>query len=484
MSGVGSLLSIARGALLTHETAMQVTSQNIANAENPGYSRQIAVVETNPSANFVYGNVGTGVHVATVTRQRDILLDARYREDSSSAGKFGLREDLLGQLQGIFGEPSDSGLSATMDAFWSSWADLANSPNSGSARVSVQQRGQQVATMLNSFNTRLSDAHRSTLPRIQNAIAEINQTASTVAELNGQIMGAEVGGHSANDLRDKRDMLLDKLASMGGSSVIERLDGSVQVMLGSITLVDGTTARHLAVAPNPPVPPPATPVVDMPLKITALGSSEPLQYVGGQLGATLTIANTDIPGLRQRLDALAASLVQGVNAVHATGFVFPGGATPGVAAGNFFQAPPAGTVITAANIALDMSATGAGSSPTNVAASGVIGGPLDNTLALAMSRLRTATASVTYPAGASPQSYADFYRDTVTVLGLQTSQAHDDASVYSTLADQSDTRRKSVSGVATDEELVQLMRHQAAYAAASKLVSAADEMLKTLINMT
>ena len=119
-------------------------------------------------------------------------------------------------------------------------------------------------------------------------------------------------------------------------------------------------------------------------------------------------------------------------------------------------------------------------SGTNVA------GPGNNEIALRLAGLRTAANQVTYvtPGGATETgSFADFYRDTASRLGTQVTNAASDAQVHATLASQADARRQSISGVNLDEELTTLMRAQQAYAAAAKVISAADEMMQTLVQM-
>src|SRR5687768_12477510 len=134
MSTMANILSTARMAIFAHQTAMQVTSHNIANAETPGYSRQRAqLTEATPQV-MPFGNLGTGVRITDVAQIRDTLLDASFRRESANAAGFGLRRDLLGQLEGIFAEPGDRGFATTLDAFWNAWSDLANTPTSSTAR--------------------------------------------------------------------------------------------------------------------------------------------------------------------------------------------------------------------------------------------------------------------------------------------------------------------------------------------------------------
>ena len=128
------LFSIARSALLTHQTALQTISQNVANAETPGYSRQEAVLSANTPVRLAYGNVGTGVRVQTILSRRDVLLDESFRSANTLAGDAGMRRDLLQQIDSVFGEPSDAGMANALDQFWNAWSDLSAQPGSLAAR--------------------------------------------------------------------------------------------------------------------------------------------------------------------------------------------------------------------------------------------------------------------------------------------------------------------------------------------------------------
>jgi hypothetical protein len=233
------LFSIARTALSAHQVALQTISHNIANAETPGYSRQEAVLSANTPVRMHYGNLGTGVNVETILRKRDILLDEGFRTANGSRGNAELRRDGLVALEGIFGEPTDAGMSNALDQFWNAWGDLATSPNSGAARSVVQQRGVQLAGLFGSYDSALTAQRSSSIDRLSNTVSQINQLAGQVAELNTRILTAESGSGSANDLRDQRDLLLDRLSGLGGTRVFPQSNGSVSVVMGNSTLVDG-----------------------------------------------------------------------------------------------------------------------------------------------------------------------------------------------------------------------------------------------------
>jgi len=478
-----SLLSIARTALLTHQTALQTISQNIANAETPGYSRQEAILTANVPVRMPYGNVGTGVQVATIIRKRDLLLDDSYRSASTLAGNAEMRRDLMGQVESVFGEPSDAGMASALDAFWGSWSDLSASPGSLSARSVVQQRGRQVAQLFNAYDTQLTQQRNSTLERLQNTVSTINSIADQVAELNTRIVTSESNGNANNDLRDLRDMKLDELSKIAGARVIPQTDGTTSVLIGNSTLVQGGTARPLSLKLETPNPLPATPLTDVNVRIQLGTSTDRLAPLAGELKSMVDVLNVDIPEARSRLDAMAAQFTTAVNAVHTTGYTFSGNTVPGSAAGNFFEAGTVPNPVSAATIKLDSAIL---SDPLRIAASGNANGPTDNSMAQRLAGLRIVdnTVNWTSSTGATETgSFLSFFRSMVTRIGIDTAAAADNATVYRSLADQSDARRQSVSGVSTDEELVNMMRVQQSYQAATKMIKVADEMMQTLLSL-
>ena len=477
------LFSIARSALVTHQTALQTIAHNIANAETPGYSRQEALLEANTPVHMTYGTVGTGVSVHTIIRKRDILLDDGFRSSNASLGSAETRQQSLSSLEGIFGEPSDAGMSSALDQFWGAWSDLATTPNNGAARAVVQQRGAQVADLFNSFDAGLTAQRVAGVDRLSATVAEINALANTVAQLNGRLVSAEIGGDPANDLRDQRDMVLDQLSKLAGSRVFMQNDGSATVLIGNSNLVDGNSARPLRLEFVQPVPPPAVTPSDIPVRVKLGNSPDALSNMGGEFDAIIRTVNTDIPALRGRLDAMAAALVTAVNDAHTTGFTFTGNSIPGTAAGNFFDAGTVTNPVRGGTIRLD---TTIAADSSKIASSDDVNAPTGNGAATTLATLRVLADTVNYTDsnGVSESgTFLNFFRSTVTRLGIDVRRAEDDATIYTTLAENADTRRQSVSGVNTDEELVQMMKVQQSYTAATKLIRTADEMLQTLLSL-
>jgi flagellar hook-associated protein 1 FlgK len=456
MTTIAGLLSVARSALVAEQAAVQTVGQNIANAETPGYSRQQVLLEQSAPARTPQGIFGTGVALINVLRTRDVLLDQAVRDQSAPAAGFQTRSDLLTRVQAVFGEPTDNGLANAIDAFWSSWSDLASNPANSASKVVVQQRGAALAQTLNHYASQLDDISASAHASLPNLLDEANRLTSQIAALNRQIAVAESGGKSANDLRDSRDRFIDQLGTIVPVTVFDRPDGDNQVNVGGMPLVDGPDAKALTLSNGPPV------------GVTLSGSSTVLRDVGGKLGATMQILNTDIPNTKAALDAIATALITDVNTLHTTGWSPPSGGS-GVL---FFDSTPANAdarhIRLSAAVAADQNAIATGTG---------LNAPGDNTLALSIAALRD--ASPTAPSGSLGAAYLALVS---TVAGAKNA-ADDSASAYKVIANQAEQRRQSASGVSTDEELIALMRHQQAYAAAGKLIQAIDVMSQTVLDM-
>ncbi len=485
MSTFGSILSIARTAIATHQAAMQTASHNLANAETPGYSRQRAELSAKHPQLLGYGNIGTGASVSNVVRLRDEMLDNSYRREAGSRESFLARRDVLSEAEGILGEPSDSGLAPTLDAFWNAWSDLSNNPSNAGARNVVRQRGVQVASALNSYTLRLSDLGNRTRDRLSTTVDQINTLAGQVADLNRQITASEVNGLQAPDLRDERDRIADKLAELAGARTEIQANGTLGVYVRSMMLVDATNARTLEVRGGTQI------------ALGLKGDPDPLVDVAGPIAQMVELVNTELPAIQARLDEFTRGLVNGVNEYHLAGWTAAGDAL-----GNANWVPANGP--TGSRVAFfDPAWTTGGSirlsaaviADVNVIAAGDVQNATGNNntaLGLAalrddngMDALRTRMGAnfATQIGFAAGTTYMEHHATTIADLGVNVADADHQYEVYNTLTRQADGRRASVSGVSIDEELTLMMRHQQAYAAATRIVNAADEMAQALLSM-
>ena len=474
MSSIAGTLSISRSAMQAAQVALQTTSQNIANAGVEGYTVQRVNVAAAHPVNYTYGNVGTGVVVQGVTQARDRLLDTQFRAANGGASYQKSTNGTLTRIEQVFGEPSSTGLASSLDKFWNAWSDLSTDPSSLAARGVVRQRGNEVAGMLNGFAAQIDGVATDTRAGLASDVGKLNKLATQVAQMAPAIVAAESGGQTANDLRDARNRLLDQMSSLVDIQVIDRADGAVGVYMGGRTLVDGTNFHQITVNG-------AQPTV-----LSFAGETSPLPPVGGSIGAAVTSLDVAIPGAMKDLDTLAGSLVRETNAIHRTGIAFPASAPGGISGGNFFDQDP--VVVGSADprqTARGMRVSSYVNNVENIAAAGPgATGSGNADVANKLAALRDTAFSLPTNAGATVSgSMGSFYRYTVTAVALATSQSANQSAVQDTLLSQADTRRQSVTGVATDEELVNMIKQQQAYQAAAKLIGVIDEMAQTLINL-
>ncbi|HXC24250.1 MAG TPA: flagellar hook-associated protein FlgK [Solirubrobacteraceae bacterium] len=424
-------LQTALSGLLAEQQALDVTGNNIANSATEGYSRETAVLETKqpiviPAISPLTGRgaqLGTGVSVETIARVRNSYLDAQYRTQSSALSGASTQSEELTQAQAAFNEPSSSAIASQMSAFWSAWSELANAPASAGAKQGVVAAGTQLATMFHEVSAQLSTISTQAgeqYAALTGPSGEVQDYASQIAELNGQIKLAEEAGQQPGAMLDRRDLLLDKLSSLAQVSVSEQPDGSDTVSFGDAAkpLVEGTTVNW-----------PQT-----------LGEG-----AGGKLGALLTLTGPGgaLASYQAELDNVAGTLASSVNALHTS--------TP------FFS----GT--TAATLAVAVTAAQVQTSSTKAA-----GG---NDVAQAIAALR---------GGAAEQGYAAL----VEQVGSRLRAAEDDQNNLHTTVTAIDNQRQSVSGVSLDEEMTNLITFQRGYQASARTLTAMDSMLETLIEHT
>ena len=464
MPSIAGLLNTARSGMAAAQAQIAATSQNVTNAQTVGYSRQRVLVTAADPQVLPQGIFGTGVRVDGVQRMRDELMDTAFRRDSQSAAFTETRRDALQSVETVLGEPSETGLASSLDQLWSSWSDLSTNPDSNAARSVVRQRAVQVGAQLNQYGNQINDAASVARTRLIESADRVNLLSAQVADLNNRIVAAEASGQQSPDMRDQRDLKADDLAKLIGGAAYRQANGSVNITVGGDSIVDGAnfkTVRVQALKTDPTK-------LGIALGTAPAGGvlTETMYQIGGEAAGFIDAYNNLYPDAIRKLDGIASALVTKTNSLHQTGFI---GAT---AAGNFFA--PAGT--TARTIKVDASIL---ADSSRIAASGIANESGDNSVALAMSQLRQTTVAV----NGQTASISEGYRTVVANLATTVNGANGTAAAARTLTTLSDARRDSVKGVSIDEEMVNLMKFQQAYAAAAKMISVVDEMSQTLINL-
>jgi len=484
-----SLLSIGRSALQANEKAVDVIGQNIANASTPGYSRQrLDLAAATPESLGTIGQLGRGVQIVDISRVRNAFYDTSWRREAGGQAQYQTRQSTLSQISGVLGEPSDSGLGVSLDNLIDSFNSLASNPTDPTARAVVAANATALTDQFQSINQRLTDINTQIGQELGQATTQVNSGLDDLAQLNVQLNAAQ---GKAPDLLDRRDLLLDQLSQLVDTRVIDRGNGTVDVALGGAQLVSaGGAVQHLSGSGGGPYqvqygnPPVAATV--------SSGQIKGLLDAASTLG-TSGSGSARGTGLRGQLDDLALGIVSAVNQIHSsydpTNNPLQPTITPAPsplrAVVPFFD--PAG--VTAGTIALNPTIA---ADPTQIAA-GYSTAPGDTSIALQLSQLRNLVVPIPGAAAAGPNSPAvtagptavlgDYYNGVVAGLGVKTQDAGNRADAESTLVNQIDSQRQDTSGVSIDEEMVKLIQHQQAYAAAARLISTADQMLQDLVNL-
>jgi flagellar hook-associated protein 1 FlgK len=455
MPSLGSILQIATTGLRTQQQALNVTAHNIANASTEGYSRQRAVLTATPGVHLPDGVFGSGAGVSDIQSVRDGLLDSAYFRELTVSSEFDGRATILRRVEGLFEEPSELGLAAALDRFHSAWSELSVNPSSTPVRTVLRQTASVLTQKFDELASGLDAIRQEAEARLQQGVDSANSLMSRIGDLNRQIVSTEADGTTAGDLRDARGRALAELADLLPVQVVERDNGSMGVIVSGVTVVDGAEALSLEVR-----------AAGGAWEIGVVGRTGGLDG-GGRLGGLIDVVNSDLPEVRQGLDDLAAALVEETNLVHRTG-TNPDGAT-GI---DFFD--PVG--VTASSIGLSVEVL----ADERAIAAGTPDGSGDyragaNDVALELASLRDRTL------GALGLSGGDHYRGLVSSVGVAVRSMDQAAESHRILADQADIRRMRVSGVSVDEELVKMIEFQRAYQASARVISAADEMLQSLL---
>jgi flagellar hook-associated protein 1 len=310
-------LNIGASALRTAQTLVDITNQNVANANTPGYSRQTAGVQASPaypmptfSNTGSPGQLGSGVQISNITRQRDGFIDYQLRGQLTSQGRWDMRRDALKQIEAVTNEPSSNGLSTLMTKYWQAWQEVANSPSDAATRASLIEQGKSVADAFNNQSQQLLQQQRDLDEQADLAVTDINNYADQISKINLQIAQVETAGMHANDLRDQRDQLLNKLSSLVKINYTESGDGQVSVYVGNRQLVDRDVA-HTMDAFTPPGQNFAV------IQWASDGAQVNLQ--DGKVQGILEARDQLVQGQLDQLNALAARVIDSVNGLHTSG---------------------------------------------------------------------------------------------------------------------------------------------------------------------
>lgn len=471
MSGLLSSIEIGRTALRAQQIAIAVTGDNIANVNTRGFSRRQVNLQT---ADPVDG-LGNGVRVEDITRARDQILDAQIRFEN---GLFGRLEDMqkaFMTVEGIFSELSGSsaneagavfsqssgvGLSGSLSRFFNAFQDLANNPESGSARAVIAQEGQMMTQTFHRLDDQLQKLQSGLEDEYGRQVDQANDLITEIARLNARIPAERRSAQgTAAALEDRRDTMVDDLSKLMDASVRDNEDGTVRVFANGIMLVDGATgntlSRRVDISGGSSVS-----------RLVMASTGDAVTLTTGSLKGVEEMRDIRIPSYIENLDSLASTVVSEVNRAHSAGFGLNG--TSGT---EFFDS----TGTTARTIQVNSALTA--NTDLIAAASDATHG--NNKVALQISDLRL---SRLFSGGT--KTIEEYYSDLVGNIGAEAKTTYQGAESQRVISEQLSNRRENVRGVSLNEEAANLILFQRAYQAAARVITSVDEMIQTALAMS
>jgi flagellar hook-associated protein 1 len=460
MTQLFGVLSSGMSALLTQQRAINVTGINIANVNTPGYSRQRVNLQTGVPVQIGLGAMASGVTSSGIERIYDRFVGVQLNNENASLGRWESQKGMLERVESVLEENGSYGLNQAFSDFWNAWQDLSLNASGSTERSMVAATSQTLADTIRKKYSDLEQVRDDIQVAVEGGVAEVNRLVDQIAELNQKVASMELNGTDANDYRDSRDLAMKELAGYIDIKSFESEDGQIVV-----STADG---RPLVESGN---------TWNLQTQIAADGHMEVLwpdidgglvdissAIEGGKIGGWLHVRDTQIVDYQDQLDTIAIALRDEVNDLHAAGYGLDG--TTGT---DLFTGSGAADLELNPDVLDHLDLIAASSTAAGVP------GNADN--ALAIYGLRSA---LTVNGTATFESAANTL---VTQVGYDTQTAKANANHQTDMMTYLENYQESVSGVSLDEEMVNLVKYEAAYNAAAKMVSMADDMLNMLMSI-
>lgn len=452
MGSLSSAMWSAAQALDVDQAAVDTTSNNIANENTPGYTREIPVLSEAPPT--LDGNIsyGSGVELQQIQSVRDQVLELRIAEETQQQSSAQAQSNALQQVQSLFSSPTQ-GIGTDFTNFFNSISQLSTDPSNIPDRQAVLTAAQNLATDFNQTESNLDTIQTGLNQTVTQTVGQINSLTQQIAQLNSQVGEMQKLGQDPGTTLDQENQLIDQLSQLTNVNEIQTENGLTLTTGSGSPLVVGGQSFALHTVNG------SSGMVDV---ATAQGQDITSQIQGGSLGGTIQVRDQAIPGILTTIDNLASQFASSFNSAQESGYDLNGNAGQAL----FSVTPGAGAASTL-SVAI--------SDPNLIAASsdGTAGsnGNVANLLAVQTQAL---------PLGANP---VDTYSNLVGQAGNLAAQAQAEVSASTTNLNQLNDQRGAVSGVSVDEETTNLLNYQRAYEAAARVVTTVDSLTQAVLQM-
>ncbi len=457
---ITSILTIAKSAILAQQTAIQVTSNNIANANTTGYVRQQTVLTESTCRTGSTGLIGNGVTAIRIAACYDRYLERSVARQMCSAEEWQVYKSYFSRMESILDE-NTTNLTARVTSFYSAWQALATDPTGTTARLAVVSAGENMCQTIRDIYGVLKNLQAELDEKVGQTVDDVNNILQSIARTN-----AEMARSGANDtsLLAERTALVKQLSGMVNIQYFENTGGTLTVMTsGGKLLVDGSNYNSLLAEES----------ADGVYRVAWLSASGTKVDItedisAGSLKSLIDLRDNQVTAFIDDINDLAVSLADEINAIHNTGYT----ATGVTGIGFFKPVTTTGDYAAVMNLSDEVAA-----SEDYIAATSSTGSTSGNDTALAIAALSSASVTIS---GRST-TYVDQCTSILSKIGSLSENAQTVSDYHQALLSSVETQRDSVSAVSTDEEMVNLVKFQYAYQAAARLLTTADQLLSSLL---
>lgn len=460
MGTLTALLNLTQNALEASQAAIDITSNNVANANTPGYTKEVATWQENDTVSLTNtSRASEGVTVSAVS-QRDPVLNQRVQQQTQLQSASSAESAALSNLQSIFGLTSTSTSAASttigtdLDSFFSSLSSLQASPSNTSVRQGVISAATTLASDFNTASSQIAQQSSSLNQQVTGVVSQVNALTKSIATLNLQIASTSPNS-DAGTLEDQRQQDLTQLSSLIGfdQTKTENNGLTLTTATGALLVSQGQSyaLSTASVSGNTNV-------------IAASGKDITSSISGGSLGGIFQARDQDLPQVSTALDSLAYAIGSAVNTQNQAGLDANGNA------GGAIFTLPVSAVGAASTISVAIS------NPSAIAAAAVGEGSSGDTNAIALSALANTNL-------VSGQTAPGFYASLLTQLGSAASQVSDQDTTQQSSLTQLTTQQSSQSTVSLDQEASNLTLYERSYDAAAKVFTIVDQLMASALNL-
>src|SRR5579872_1556908 len=450
MGSLTSSLWIAANALDVNQAALDATSNNIANANTPGYSRE--VVDLSEQTPVEVGNLtfGTGVNLDQIQSVRNQLLTLQIAEQTSQQNGAQTQLNALQQVQGLFATTTQ-GIGEAMSSFFNGISQLSTNPTDEAQRSSVITAAQTLASSFNQAAASLGTIQSNLNQSVSQTVTQINALTAQIAQINAKVGQMQQLGQDPGGTLDQENQLISQLSQLTNVSETQTQQGLTITTGNGTALVVGNQSFNLQVGNGP------TGMQD----VFSQGQDITSTIQGGTLGGTIQARDQNIPSVLSQLNTLASQFADSFNAAQEKGFDLNG--NPGQALFSYNTAGAAATLSLTTQDPNVIAASSDGTPGSN--------GNITNLMAVETQPL---------PAGEDP---IDTYSNLVAQAGDLTSQAQANVTSSTASLNQLNDQLGALSGVSINEETTNLLNYQNAFSAAARVVNTVNQLAQTVLTM-